>query len=102
MTLSRYMSNPNITLTLIVDRLIVTYSSTFRLLIYRGSARNRVTLWDAQLRIEPASTEVKDGLLSHCATEAHENVGNTENVGRIPDKRHNRNACDFFLCFLNK
>ena len=36
--LFRYISNPNITLTLTSNRVIVIYSNTFRLLIYRESA----------------------------------------------------------------
>ncbi len=32
----------------------------------------------------------------HVATEARENVGNSENVGRIPIKRHSINECDLF------
>ena len=39
LALSRYMSNPNITLTLTSKRVIVIYSNTFRLLIYRESAK---------------------------------------------------------------
>ena len=39
LALSRYMSNLNITLTLTSNRVIVIYSNTFRLLIYRESAK---------------------------------------------------------------
>ncbi len=59
LALSRYMSNPNITLTLTSNRVIVIYSNTFRLLIYRESALNSqaITMKSLSTRVGTALTQ---------------------------------------------